>query len=89
MATLGRITGTLFQSTPDLVNRENTGWIMMFGVMEMFQSTPDLVNRENSKCSTSPTATKAFQSTPDLVNRENCQRQHAHAHLARFNPLPI
>ena len=37
----------MFQSTPDLVNRENvTSTSPRFG-RSAFQSTPDLVNREN------------------------------------------
>ena len=38
----------MFQSTPDLINRENL--IMQFGMTEVlkFQSTPDLINRENA-----------------------------------------
>ena len=36
-----------FQSTPDLVNRENGGFELIHQVDNLFQSTPDLVNREN------------------------------------------
>ena len=38
----------LFQSTPDLVNRENKQSIDWDGIHLEFQSTPDLVNRENN-----------------------------------------
>ena len=37
----------MFQSTPDLVNRENLGGGTPEGLWSVFQSTPDLVNREN------------------------------------------
>ena len=37
----------MFQSTPDLVNRENSYLIILVNKNFKFQSTPDLVNREN------------------------------------------
>ena len=37
----------MFQSTPDLVNRENAGGRLIPTSIDLFQSTPDLVNREN------------------------------------------
>ena len=37
----------LFQSTPDLINRENRVDFYNTGVIKLFQSTPDLINREN------------------------------------------
>ena len=40
-----------FQSTPDLVNRENLDAAASKAAGGMFQSTPDLVNRENCLCS--------------------------------------
>ena len=60
-----------FQSTPDLVNREN-GFIGCYlRKLILFQSTPDLVNRENILCARGIDVATGFQSTPDLVNREN------------------
>ena len=38
----------LFQSTPDLVNREKVSSWCSLGGITRFQSTPDLVNREKS-----------------------------------------
>ena len=37
----------MFQSTPDLVNRENRLMNAFHALTRRFQSTPDLVNREN------------------------------------------
>ena len=37
----------MFQSTPDLVNRENVLTAAQQARARLFQSTPDLVNREN------------------------------------------
>ena len=37
-----------FQSTPDLVNRENPKQLAETLRAKLFQSTPDLVNRENA-----------------------------------------
>ena len=37
----------LFQSTPDLINRENNLWRGKTRLYTLFQSTPDLINREN------------------------------------------
>ena len=37
----------MFQSTPDLVNRENVFASQRLLLIRVFQSTPDLVNREN------------------------------------------
>ena len=37
----------MFQSTPDLVNRENIVGLVLLVIDRLFQSTPDLVNREN------------------------------------------
>ena len=37
-----------FQSTPDLVNRENLQQQLQSRATLLFQSTPDLVNRENN-----------------------------------------
>ena len=64
------INAGLFQSTPDLVNRENTDDELNALSECVFQSTPDLVNRENMKPKRKP-LDQMFQSTPDLVNREN------------------
>ena len=36
-----------FQSTPDLINRENNRDVLTTGFDAPFQSTPDLINREN------------------------------------------
>ncbi len=36
-----------FQSTPDLINRENRWQLIILIAMKQFQSTPDLINREN------------------------------------------
>ena len=39
----------MFQSTPDLINRENVrSCRLRGGFVVMFQSTPDLINRENT-----------------------------------------
>ena len=66
-----RVFGLMFQSTPDLVNRENfTDAILKLSHIR-FQSTPDLVNRENAVQQPVAGIHKRFQSTPDLVNREN------------------
>ena len=47
----GRAVKKAFQSTPDLVNRENVLTYNKGGNKgNLFQSTPDLVNRENAKC---------------------------------------
>ena len=37
-----------FQSTPDLINRENKEKLQKQRVNLQFQSTPDLINRENN-----------------------------------------
>ena len=37
----------LFQSTPDLINRENPHQVDSLAKDSEFQSTPDLINREN------------------------------------------
>ena len=37
----------MFQSTPDLINRENGGLLQFVERAMVFQSTPDLINREN------------------------------------------
>ena len=37
----------MFQSTPDLINRENKAEIVKSLLLAAFQSTPDLINREN------------------------------------------
>ena len=61
----------MFQSTPDLVNRENAARASRSFSPSVFQSTPDLVNRENLLICAATAFAVAFQSTPDLVNREN------------------
>ena len=61
----------LFQSTPDLVNRENLNNVGLVKTELWFQSTPDLVNRENADFAGKSDIEIMFQSTPDLVNREN------------------
>ena len=38
----------LFQSTPDLINRENELFAIKQVGGKRFQSTPDLINRENA-----------------------------------------
>ena len=60
-----------FQSTPDLVNRENSPDAAELIAKHPFQSTPDLVNRENTAQARQQKKRQEFQSTPDLVNREN------------------
>ena len=60
-----------FQSTPDLVNRENVFSFDATPGALAFQSTPDLVNRENRLIRVLWLSGAMFQSTPDLVNREN------------------
>ena len=37
----------VFQSTPDLINRENLSTRFEITGVNEFQSTPDLINREN------------------------------------------
>ena len=37
----------MFQSTPDLINRENASQGTQMLAFSQFQSTPDLINREN------------------------------------------
>ena len=37
----------MFQSTPDLINRENFITVVRILTPHLFQSTPDLINREN------------------------------------------
>ena len=60
----------LFQSTPDLNNRENRLHNHRMMQWMRFQSTPDLNNRENGI--DLDLDLDMFQSTPDLNNRENC-----------------
>ena len=43
-----------FQSTPDLINRENLRKIGVVPDFNMFQSTPDLINRENRNSARNP-----------------------------------
>ena len=38
----------MFQSTPDLINRENLPCLNINWQVVLFQSTPDLINRENA-----------------------------------------
>ena len=38
----------MFQSTPDLINRENHRIRPHTNIIIVFQSTPDLINRENT-----------------------------------------
>ena len=38
----------MFQSTPDLINRENQSIKGAISALHGFQSTPDLINRENT-----------------------------------------
>ena len=38
----------MFQSTPDLINRENSFYKVATAHRTVFQSTPDLINRENA-----------------------------------------
>ena len=38
----------MFQSTPDLINRENALNWLSYARWILFQSTPDLINRENN-----------------------------------------
>ena len=61
----------MFQSTPDLINRENTAPTGAGRFQFQFQSTPDLINRENAHPRREAGQLKEFQSTPDLINREN------------------
>ena len=72
----------LFQSTPDLVNRENLFVVRLFSGCGQFQSTPDLVNRENVGRMARGNDKRLFQSTPDLVNRENGVAQTGQVALA-------
>ena len=78
-----------FQSTPDLVNRENRRWRGLVKRTHWFQSTPDLVNRENTQTRRKRVFFAPFQSTPDLVNRENALHLMRDLKILRFNPLPI
>ena len=68
-------TGLSFQSTPDLINRENETFLIDAFANFMFQSTPDLINRENAGDSIQWMHLDVFQSTPDLINRENILKQ--------------
>ena len=80
---------TQFQSTPDLINRENQrAWSRQWA-LRSFQSTPDLINRENIRCGGVKLWEYLFQSTPDLINRENQRRDKSRHKHTRFNPLPI
>ena len=65
------ITIKVFQSTPDLINRENQALPILMDSSGWFQSTPDLINRENYSLKTMVYTLRSFQSTPDLINREN------------------
>ena len=78
-----------FQSTPDLINRENPPLRPLEGAQGTFQSTPDLINRENTNYPHLIIALKMFQSTPDLINRENFLRAQDLEVAVCFNPLPI
>ena len=60
-----------FQSTPDLINRENSIAGINSDRATKFQSTPDLINRENIFYRCCWWRLLLFQSTPDLINREN------------------
>ena len=53
-----------FQSTPDLVNRENFGYGLSRCFAKLFQSTPDLVNRENSSLSSTHGGVQGFNPLP-------------------------
>ena len=64
----------MFQSTPDLINRENVQGRLPAGRSALFQSTPDLINRENIPSMEYSLHGSRFQSTPDLINRENPAR---------------
>ena len=39
----------VFQSAPDLINRENNCIVTMQWLQAKFQSAPDLINRENQE----------------------------------------
>ena len=43
------VEASMFQSAPDLINRENITWGGSAVANVWFQSAPDLINREN-KC---------------------------------------
>ena len=60
-----------FQSTPDLINGENTKGEHVDSPLHWFQSTPDLINGENTKGEHVDSPLHWFQSTADLINREN------------------
>ena len=53
-----------FQSTPDLVNRENAVGAGGVTTVVLFQSTPDLVNRENLTVSYLPLDFGCFNPLP-------------------------
>ena len=53
-----------FQSTPDLVNRENVDQVSHAIAFALFQSTPDLVNRENSSSTPDPELMICFNPLP-------------------------
>ena len=90
MATASPKPCSVFQSTPDLVNRENDTLPRKQRLKFEFQSTPDLVNRENFCFSRPKRIASPFQSTPDLVNRENSRRANYYLRPREsFNPLPI
>ena len=81
----------MFQSTPDLINRENTANTRLILNRTLFQSTPDLINRENIVSICFKSNAGLFQSTPDLINRENeellkmLRNQHQVSIHSRFN----
>ena len=54
----------MFQSTPDLVNRENFRSMYLHLPGNQFQSTPDLVNRENPLCLTACQYVTCFNPLP-------------------------
>ena len=54
----------MFQSTPDLINRENQEQAKAAIAPLLFQSTPDLINRENTINQTKELDQESFNPLP-------------------------
>ena len=59
-----RCFGSSFQSTPDLINRENNPVYAVTIFFGEFQSTPDLINRENEEGTDDPASIYRFNPLP-------------------------
>ena len=54
----------MFQSTPDLINRENAKMQTNANDNSAFQSTPDLINRENKYGDAGSSKSRCFNPLP-------------------------